>query len=48
MTLAKGLAGGLAAGAVIARKEVADRLQPGMHAATFGGNPIACRPLWLL
>jgi acetylornithine/N-succinyldiaminopimelate aminotransferase len=43
MTLAKGLAGGLAAGAVIARKEVAERLQPGMHAATFGGNPIACR-----
>jgi acetylornithine/N-succinyldiaminopimelate aminotransferase len=38
MTLAKGLAGGLAAGAVIARKEVADRLQPGMHAATFGGK----------
>ncbi|GBD36928.1 Acetylornithine aminotransferase [bacterium HR36] len=43
MTLAKALAGGLAAGAVIARQEVAAKLQPGMHAATFGGNPIACR-----
>jgi acetylornithine/succinyldiaminopimelate/putrescine aminotransferase len=43
MTLAKALAGGIAAGAVVARKEVAAKLQPGMHAATFGGNPIACR-----
>ncbi|MCS7167781.1 MAG: aspartate aminotransferase family protein [Gemmatales bacterium] len=43
MTLAKGLAGGVAAGAMIAKRELAQRLQPGMHAATFGGNPIACR-----
>ncbi|MCS7016562.1 MAG: aspartate aminotransferase family protein [Gemmatales bacterium] len=43
MTLAKGLAGGIAAGAIVARKELAAKLQPGMHAATFGGNPIACR-----
>ena len=43
MTLAKGLAGGLACGALIARPEVADKLKPGTHAATFGGNPIACR-----
>jgi predicted acetylornithine/succinylornithine family transaminase len=43
MTLAKALAGGLAAGALIARPEYADKLRPGTHAATFGGNPIACR-----
>jgi predicted acetylornithine/succinylornithine family transaminase len=43
MTLAKGLAGGLACGALVARPEVAEMLKPGTHAATFGGNPIACR-----
>lgn len=39
----KALAGGLAAGVMIARQEVAEVLKPGMHASTFGGNPIACR-----
>jgi predicted acetylornithine/succinylornithine family transaminase len=43
MTLAKGLAGGIACGALVARREVAAKLKPGTHAATFGGNPIACR-----
>ncbi len=43
MTLAKALAGGLAAGALLARPEYAETLRPGTHAATFGGNPIACR-----
>src|SRR5437660_773841 len=43
MTLAKGLAGGLACGALVARREVAEKMKPGTHAATFGGNPIACR-----
>jgi acetylornithine/succinyldiaminopimelate/putrescine aminotransferase len=28
---------------LIARPEFADKLRPGTHAATFGGNPIACR-----
>ncbi len=41
MTLAKGLAGGVACGAMIARDEVALSLRPGMHASTFGGNPVA-------
>lgn len=41
MTLAKGIAGGVACGAVIADTEVAPSLRPGMHASTFGGNPIA-------
>jgi predicted acetylornithine/succinylornithine family transaminase len=42
MTLAKALAGGVAAGALVARPEFAQKLKPGTHAATFGGNPIAC------
>ncbi|MDC0274377.1 aminotransferase class III-fold pyridoxal phosphate-dependent enzyme, partial [Planctomycetaceae bacterium] len=41
MTLAKGLAGGVAVGAIIATDEVAPSLRPGMHASTFGGNPLA-------
>ncbi len=43
MTLAKSLCGGIAGGAMMARKEIAASLRPGMHAATFGGNPIAAR-----
>jgi acetylornithine/succinyldiaminopimelate/putrescine aminotransferase len=43
MTLAKSLCGGIAGGAMLARREVAASLRPGMHAATFGGNPIAAR-----
>src|SRR6516225_1593494 len=42
MTLATALAGGVAAGALIARPEAAEKLRPGTHAATFGGNPLAC------
>jgi predicted acetylornithine/succinylornithine family transaminase len=43
LTCAKALAGGVAAGVMMATPEVAKTLQPGMHASTFGGNPIACR-----
>jgi acetylornithine/N-succinyldiaminopimelate aminotransferase len=43
MTLAKALCGGIAGGALLAKREVAPSLRPGMHAATFGGNPIAAR-----
>ena len=43
MTLAKALCGGIAGGAMMAKKEIAPSLRPGMHAATFGGNPIAAR-----
>jgi acetylornithine/succinyldiaminopimelate/putrescine aminotransferase len=43
LTCAKALAGGIAAGVMIATSDVAHTLQPGMHASTFGGNPIACR-----
>ena len=43
LTCAKALAGGVACGVMLARPEVAASLRPGMHASTFGGNPIACR-----
>jgi acetylornithine/succinyldiaminopimelate/putrescine aminotransferase len=42
-TLAKAAAGGVALGGLVARPEVAAKLVPGTHAATFGGNPLACR-----
>lgn len=43
MTLAKSLCGGIAGGAMLTRADIAPSLRPGMHAATFGGNPIAAR-----
>ncbi|MBN2580165.1 MAG: aspartate aminotransferase family protein [Pirellulales bacterium] len=43
MTLAKALCGGLAGGAMLATPAAAKSLLPGMHAATFGGNPLAAR-----
>ncbi len=43
MTLAKALCGGIAGGALLAKPEIVPALRPGMHAATFGGNPIAAR-----
>lgn len=42
MTLAKGLGGGVAIGAMLATDKVAAAFQPGNHASTFGGNPLAC------
>ena len=42
MTMAKGLGGGFPIGA-LAVKHHCDVLQPGDHASTFGGNPLACR-----
>ena len=43
MTLSKALCGGLAGGAMLTTAEIAPSLRPGMHASTFGGNPIAAR-----
>jgi predicted acetylornithine/succinylornithine family transaminase len=43
VTLAKSLGAGVAVGGMIATPAVAQYLKPGTHAATFGGNPIACR-----
>ncbi|MCL7415772.1 MAG: acetylornithine transaminase [ANME-2 cluster archaeon] len=42
MTLAKALAGGLPMGAMLAKDEIASRMQKGDHAATFGGSPLVC------
>ena len=41
-TLAKGLGGGHAIGALLVNAQ-ADVFKPGDHASTFGGNPFACR-----
>jgi predicted acetylornithine/succinylornithine family transaminase len=43
MTLAKGICGGLAGGALLTTPAIARSLRAGMHAATFGGNPLAAR-----
>jgi predicted acetylornithine/succinylornithine family transaminase len=42
ITLAKGLAGGIPMGAMLANDEVERAFEPGTHASTFGGNPLAC------
>jgi acetylornithine/succinyldiaminopimelate/putrescine aminotransferase len=41
MSLAKGIAGGVPLGALLARDELAKVFTPGTHASTFGGNPLA-------
>ena len=43
MTLAKALGNGVPIGACLARGRAAELIQPGQHASTFGGNPLACR-----
>jgi acetylornithine/N-succinyldiaminopimelate aminotransferase len=42
VTLAKGLANGLPIGALLVADELPDAFEPGDHASTFGGNPVAC------
>ncbi len=42
MTLAKTLGAGFPIGACLARGKYADVFEPGDHASTFGGNPLAC------
>ena len=41
VTLAKGLAGGIPAGAVLAGDKAAGVFETGDHGSTFGGNPVA-------
>jgi acetylornithine/N-succinyldiaminopimelate aminotransferase len=41
ITLAKGLAGGVPIGAMLANEDLARGFEPGTHASTFGGNPFA-------
>ncbi len=42
VTMAKALGNGMPIGACWARREVAAAFQPGDHATTFGGTPLAC------
>jgi len=42
MSLAKSLGAGVPIGAIVARPEYADTLQPGDHGSTFAGGPLAC------
>ncbi len=41
-SLAKGLGNGFPIGAIVAGSSLADIFQPGHHATTFGGTPLAC------
>ena len=42
ITLAKALGGGIAIGAMGSTNKIIKSFAPGTHAATFGGNPLAC------
>ncbi len=42
LSLAKGLGAGIPIGAIVANDKVAMGFEPGDHASTFGGNPLAC------
>ena len=42
MCLAKGIAGGVPMGAILARREIMESMKLGEHSSTFGGSPIAC------
>ena len=42
MCLAKGIAGGIPMGAILAKPEIMDSMKLGEHSSTFGGSPIAC------
>jgi len=42
VVMAKGLAGGVPIGAMLANDNAASGFAPGAHASTFGGNPLAC------
>jgi acetylornithine/N-succinyldiaminopimelate aminotransferase len=42
VTLAKGLANGLPIGALLVSDTAPAAFEPGDHASTFGGNPVAC------
>lgn len=41
MSLAKGIAGGVPAGACVAKRQIADAFRPGDHGSTFGGSCLA-------
>ena len=45
ITSAKGAAGGMPAGVVFVREDIAARIGSGEHGTTFGGGPLACAAL---
>jgi 4-aminobutyrate aminotransferase len=42
VVMAKGIASGLPLSGLIARRELLDKLPPGTHGGTYGGNVVAC------
>ncbi|MEM7397110.1 MAG: aminotransferase class III-fold pyridoxal phosphate-dependent enzyme, partial [Verrucomicrobiota bacterium] len=42
ISIAKGLGGGFPIGAIVTNRKLRDVFQPGHHATTFGGTPLAC------
>jgi acetylornithine/N-succinyldiaminopimelate aminotransferase len=42
LSSAKGIAGGVPMGAILAREHIARHITAGTHGTTFGGNPLAC------
>jgi 4-aminobutyrate aminotransferase len=42
LVMAKGIASGLPLSGIIAKRELIDRLPPGSHGGTYGGNVVAC------
>ena len=42
VSFAKGIGGGLPLGGILANEKCRNVLGPGMHATTFGGNPVSC------
>ncbi len=40
---AKALGGGFPIAAVVSRGDISEKMVPGTHGSTFGGNPLACR-----
>lgn len=43
MVLSKGLGAGVPISAIVVNKNIADLVQPGMHASTFGGSPLVTK-----
>ncbi len=42
VVMAKGIASGLPLSGILARKDLMDRLPPGSHGGTYGGNVVSC------
>src|SRR4051794_23119280 len=42
LVMAKGIASGLPLSGILARRAILDRLPPGSHGGTYGGNVVAC------